>query len=411
MLNALPQYKALNKKGKRYFMVRGGRGSAKSVHLAAWLVFKTYEDHNILFTRYTMTSAKDSIIPSFMRIAEMLEVDDVFRAVDSNVLNRYNDSIIRFRGIKTSSGNQTGKLKSLDEVSIWVCDEADEIPDFETFEKIDLSIRSADKENIVVLVFNTPDTDHWIYEQFYDEVREDTEYIYTTYLDNKHNLAQSFLDTAERTKRKFPKRYKKTYLGEWMQSDDLVFPKGFQLYCDDDEPKDELDKVIYGGDFGYTHDPNVIVRTHAVGNNLYLREVLRETNLDPVELAEKVVSLGIAPQLQVWDSADKGSIKVLKRKGIRAVPANKGSFSVYPQLEYLQRFNILIHQDSKALQKEFRRYKWAKDGDKFVRNGKNQLIPEAKEELLKIDGKEVYVKDHGIDAVRYARSKYTRWDS
>jgi hypothetical protein len=46
-----------------------------------------------------------------------------------------------------------------------------------------------------------------------------------------------------------------------------------------------------------------------------------------------------------------------------------------------------------------------------VRNGKNQLIPEAKEELLKIDGKEVYVKDHGIDAVRYARSKYTRWDS
>ena len=206
MLNALPQYKALNKKGKRYFMVRGGRGSAKSVHLAAWLVFKTYEDHNILFTRYTMTSAKDSIIPSFMRIAEMLEVDDVFRAVDSNVLNRYNDSIIRFRGIKTSSGNQTGKLKSLDEVSIWVCDEADEIPDFETFEKIDLSIRSADKENIVVLVFNTPDTDHWIYEQFYDEVREDTEYIYTTYLDNKHNLAQSFLDTAERTKRKFSKR-------------------------------------------------------------------------------------------------------------------------------------------------------------------------------------------------------------
>ena len=46
-----------------------------------------------------------------------------------------------FRGIKTSSGNQTAKLKSIQGITTFVCDEAEEWTNEEEFDKIMLSIR------------------------------------------------------------------------------------------------------------------------------------------------------------------------------------------------------------------------------------------------------------------------------
>lgn len=50
-------------------------------------------------------------------------------------------SRIMFRGIKTSSGNQTAKLKSIQGITTFVCDEAEEWTSEEEFDKIMLSIR------------------------------------------------------------------------------------------------------------------------------------------------------------------------------------------------------------------------------------------------------------------------------
>ena len=57
------------------------------------------------------------------------------------MLNKSNQSDILFRGIRTSAGNQTASLKSLQGISTWVLDEAEELIDEDIFDTIDLSIR------------------------------------------------------------------------------------------------------------------------------------------------------------------------------------------------------------------------------------------------------------------------------
>lgn len=407
MVEYLPEYRSLSN-DKRYTLVFGGRGSAKSFHVACWAIEHLYNvNERGLFLRYTMASAKLSIIPEFEKNTEALGVSKAYTTVDKTIKNVYSNSSLTFAGIKTSSGNQTANLKSLAGISFCIFDEAEEIPDLETFDKIDNSIRIKGTQNRIFLVFNTPHIHHWIYKEFFRKKREDVEYIWTNYTCNIANLNQSFIDKANRIKLENPRKYSRIYLGEWGRSEDLVFPKGYKLYTTEEEPTSHDSQVIFGGDFGYTHDPNVFVRTQLVGNKLYLREIFRERGLaDPESLAQRIHETGYANEISVWDKSGKASIAGIKRKNVRAYPSAtaKMQSSVYQGLSYLQGFDILIHEDSVYLQKEWETYQWAKNGDEFVRNSKDELIPSQAEY------DEGMVKDHGIDAVRYARVKFAKWD-
>jgi phage terminase large subunit-like protein len=57
---------------------------------------------------------------------------------------------------------------------------------------------------------------HWIYNDFIKKKRTDTTYIHTTYLDNKENLSDSFIQAAEKTKRENRSRYEHLFLGTWL---------------------------------------------------------------------------------------------------------------------------------------------------------------------------------------------------
>ena len=112
----------------RYYIVSGGRGSGKSFSVNALLVMLTYEQgHTILFTRYTLTSAYISIIPEFIDKLEQFGSIADFHITKDEILNKKTGSKIIFRGIKTSSGDQTANLKSLQGITTWVVDEAEEL--------------------------------------------------------------------------------------------------------------------------------------------------------------------------------------------------------------------------------------------------------------------------------------------
>ena len=164
-----------------------------------------------LFTRYTMVSAHLSIIPEFLEKIKILGYDNIFSVNKAEVLNLKNKSDILFRGIKTSAGNQTASLKSLTGVSNWILDEAEELVDEDIFDTIDLSIREKDIQNRVVLILNPVTKEHWIYKRFFQDkgveagfngVKDNVCYIHSTYLDNKENLSQSFLERIETIKRR-----------------------------------------------------------------------------------------------------------------------------------------------------------------------------------------------------------------
>ena len=104
-----PKYKPLflERPDTRYTLVKGGRGSGKSYAVNTALCRSTYLDPlNILFTRYTMTSAEVSIIPEFLDKIDALQVNEHFKVRSSDITNLVTGAKIVFRGLMTSSGNQ-----------------------------------------------------------------------------------------------------------------------------------------------------------------------------------------------------------------------------------------------------------------------------------------------------------------
>ena len=231
-MELLPNYKPLfyDPPLTRYFFVTGGRGSAKSYHVSTLLVNLSYEQNEvILFTRWTMVSARISIIPEFIEKIEELGRSDDFIINQSEIINKHTGSAILFRGIKTSQGTQTANLKSIHGVTCWVLDEAEEMYDEETFDRIDLSVRSVLRPNRVIMVMNPSNRNHMLYRKFVEPKRSDTTYIHTSYLINRKNLSDSFIAQAESTKSSNPARYNHIFLGDWIDSAEGLLWKSHQI--------------------------------------------------------------------------------------------------------------------------------------------------------------------------------------
>ena len=225
-----PVFKELFTTKKRYILLTGGRGSSKTFNVSTFLCLLSYEiKQRILFTRYTLTSAETSIIPEFRKKIDGLEVNSNFNVNSHEITNLLTKSQIVFSGIKASSGVQTAKLKGVD-ATTWVNDECEEFTDESLFDDIDLSIRTLDAQNRIILVMNPSNTDHWIYKRWIKDTNKivyidnipveisthpDVLHIHTTYLDNLNHLAESFLNTIKETKVKFPKNYGYKIIGQW----------------------------------------------------------------------------------------------------------------------------------------------------------------------------------------------------
>ena len=204
----------------RYIYLSGGRGSGKSFAVALFVAHLSYEpDHKILFTRYTITSASKSIIPEFVEKLRICEIEQDFHITKDAIINKASGTEILFSGIKTSSGNQTANLKSLQGITTWVYEEFEEHPSEESFDTIDLSIRKQGIQNRVILISNALHKKSWQYERFFKN-GENTTHIHTTYEDNRENLNEQFLRMAEFTKETNLAKYNRNFLGEHYEDDD-----------------------------------------------------------------------------------------------------------------------------------------------------------------------------------------------
>ena len=203
----------------RYYLITGSRGSGKSYAINLFLLNLTYEEgHVILFTRYTLVSAFISIIPEFVDKIDLLGKHNDFDVTQSEIINKKTGSKIIFRGIKTSSGINTANLKSIANVTTFVIEEAEELVYEDVFDRIDLSVRDKNHINRVIMIMNPSYKSHWIYKRFVKNPNKTyCTYIHTTYLDNAHNLSDSFLEAAERTKQENLLRYEHLFLGKWLE--------------------------------------------------------------------------------------------------------------------------------------------------------------------------------------------------
>lgn len=211
-------------RGVRYIVLVGGRGSGKSYALAKWVNSATYCKYSVLFTRFTMTSAETSVIPEYRNMCEAVGNDSDFQFKRTQVENKHTGAIIDYKGLKPTSNNSTGALKSIANKNVFIVEESEDCHDFELFDKVDNSIRMKGKHNIIVLCLNQGHKNHWIYKEFIGPYnkgeRDDTLVIESTYLDNLKHLNESFINKANKLKERDLKRYNHVFMNEWQDDTD-----------------------------------------------------------------------------------------------------------------------------------------------------------------------------------------------
>jgi len=243
----------------RYYQIYGGRGSGKTFAAIAAMVNLSYSPHKhkILFLRQTMTSSEDSTISGVRNMIRAFGSESDFRESKGVITNITTGSTINFKGIR-SSGNQSAKLKSIDEYTTVVFEEAEEIESFDEFSKVDEGIRMKDKPLKIILVYNpTSALISWIHKEWFENGRpmdrEDTVYMHSTYLDNLDNLNDSTIAKYERLKQKNKVYYENTILAKWtLGVKDPVYDGWGQVDSFDEDGAD----VWYGLDFSYGGSDN-----------------------------------------------------------------------------------------------------------------------------------------------------------
>ena len=364
---------------KFIILITGGRGSGKSFNASTFIERLPFEMppvekivHQILYPRYTMVSAGMSIIPEMMEKIDLDGTTKYFKTTKTDIVNKMTKSRIMFRGIKTSSGNQTAKLKSIQGITTFVCDEAEEWTNEEEFDKIMLSIRKKGIQNRIIIIMNPCDSNHFIYKKYIEKTHKLVEidgvqvqvsthpnvlHIHTTYFDNLENLSPEFLKEVEDMKANNPEKYAHVVIGRWA---DVAEGAVFKKWGIVKEFPQWAKKVAIGQDFGYTTDVSAAVKCGIVDNALYVDELCYQSGMLTNALADKVRPYG----LKVFaESADPRLVDEIKLRGVNIYGVDKSGPSIKAGIDKILSMDLYVTERSYNLMKELRTYVWDKDKD------------------------------------------------
>lgn len=388
MIQINEKYKELYTSGARFYICTGGRGSAKSFSVSTWasMLLMAEAGHKVMFTRHTMTSAETSIIPEFLEKISLMNKESEFNITKKDITHLHSKSSIFFKGIKTSSGDQTAALKSLQGVTTWILDEAEEMIDEDLFDKINYSIRQKGVQNRVILILNPTTKEHWIYRRFFEQrgvqegfngTKGDTTYIHTSFYDNLDHIDESFIREAVRLKETNPERFKHIMLGGWLKKAEGVIFSNWKI----GEYVNIPSATAWGQDYGFSIDPTTLVQVSVdkANRKIYVRECLYKKGLKTSEI--QYYNMKYAGDDVIYaDSAEPRLIAELQAKGMNIKAVVKGKGSILAGITIMQNYEIIVEHNSLNIIKELNNYAWA---------DKKSNTP-------------VDAYNHAIDAIRYA---------
>lgn len=364
-MNISKKYEPLWTSNANYFILTGGRGSGKSFAVADFLENLTFEiGHTILFTRYTLTSAHISIIPEFVEKIEIEGHESHFKVNVQDIENTSTSSKILFRGIRTSSGNQTASLKSIQNTTTWVLDEAEELVDENIFDKIDESVRQVGIQNRIIIILNPTTKEHWIYQRFFEGMGvqpgfngqvDNVCYIHTTYLDNIVNLSEKFIYKVNKLKADNPRQYEHRIMGGWLdKAEGAVFTDWEYGTFDSSLP------YGYGLDFGFSVDPDALIKV-AIDEKkkiIYWKECIYQNGLSTNDLISRINRDTVRNDLIIADNAEQRLISDIRTSGANIKACRKGSGSVIEGLKLMLGYKHVIDNESINIGREFNNYAW-----------------------------------------------------
>ncbi len=209
----------------------------------------------------------------------------------------------------------------------------------------------------------------------------------------------------------WPQRHSQAKIEKIRQENPITFNS---LYQQDPKPSTEalifgdwveveqfpshLEQVaFFGGDFGFTNDPTVLVKIAREGRDLYVDELFYARGMTNPDILQAYHALKLpAGRESWWDGAEPKSIAELRTgalvegkggtvrlSGINAIGIRKGPGSIEAGINKLKEFRVHYTRRSLNLKREKNHYQWV------MFNGVSTNVP--------IEG-----NDHAMDAIRGA---------
>jgi PBSX family phage terminase large subunit len=387
-------WKVINSNNYLFHVLKGGRASAKSTHIAIWLVLALMKyPVTCLCIRKVGNTLAESVFEQLKEAIEILNVGHVWKIQKSPLqliyIPRGNKFI--FRGADDPAKIKSIKMSKFPIAFVWF----EELAEFKTEEEVSTIVNSVLRAELpkgltykVIYSYNPPKRKQsWVNKKFETQFIPDNTYIHhSTYLDNPH-ISKAFIEEANETKKNNEFKYRWEYLGEPIGSGVVPF-SNLVFRTITDEEIASFDNIRQGNDFGYATDPMAFVRIHYDKKKriIYFIDEIYGVKMSIRELASKIKSKGYDDFHVTCDSAEPRSIAELRELGIKALKAKKGPGSIEFGENWLDDLEAIVIDVKRTpnVAREFENIDYQTDKDGNIRP--------------KLEDKD----NHSIDSTRYA---------
>lgn len=334
--NFRPFWKACNSNKYLYHVLKGGRGSAKSTHIAFKIIMDMMKyPITTLCVRKVGNTLAESVFEQLKEAIEMLGVSSYWKVQKSPLQLIYipiGNKII-FRGADDPSKIKSIKISKFPLTYLWI----EELAEFKTEDEVSMIVNSVLRaelpENLNYKVFfsyNPPKRKQsWVNKKFETQfIHKNTYLHHSTYLENPY-ISRAFREEAEGIEEKNAFKYRWEYLGEPIGSGVVPFNNLTFRQITDAELK-AFDNIKQGIDWGYATDPFSFGRFHfdKMRRRLYILDEFYGVKKSNREVAEWIKSKGYNSINIVADSAEPKSVDELRSYGVKITGAKKGPGSV-----------------------------------------------------------------------------------
>lgn len=380
---------------KFYKVIKGSRGSKKSVTIQIEIIYKMMKNPwmNVIAARRYQNTLRDSVYVGLKSATHRLGVSQLWKFTTSPMEGTYlpTGQKILFRGFDDALKLTSIQLEQGMITHLWM----EEAYELESKDKLDTLVEGMrgilDDPNAyrqVILTFNPWSENHWIKRTFFDGSDEDVMAVTTTYKCNEF-LDKETIKRYEKLYKTNPRRAKIVCDGDWGIAEGLVFENVFFEYFDIQEKSQEQLVLLIGLDFGFEHDPTAFIVSllDEEQETLYIIDEHYETGMRTRDIAAMIKRKGYSNAEIVGDCAESRLIHELRYEHdiYRLTKSTKGKDSIHQGIDKLQSLRIVCHPKCTNCKEEF--YSYAYKFDKVA--GKHINEPEDK-------------NNHLMDALRYS---------
>jgi len=360
----------------------GGRGSAKSRSFArALLTIAINRSIRVLCTRELQNSIKDSVHRLLQDEIERLGYTAFFD-VTENEIRSHTGSLFIFKGLRYN----TSAIRSLEGIDICWVEEAEKVSD-DSWKALIPTIRNPGSE--IWVSFNPDEETDPTYQRFVANPREDSIVVKVNYNDNPF-FPIELRREMEFDRRVDPEGAAHVWDGMFRKRSKAAIFNG-KWRVDVFEMPPNASGPYYGGDWGFSQDPTVLIKMFIVERKLYIEHEAYGVGVeldDTPTLFDKVP--GARESKIIADSARPETISHVKNRGYsKIVGCAKWPGCVEDGITFLRSFEeIVIHERCKHVIQEAILYSYKLD--KLTKEPTNDIVDK---------------HNHCWDSVRYGLEK------